>query len=101
MATHSGILAWTWTEETGGLQSTEFLQRIGTTEHAHMLGNMYSRKEGIPQSSNNELNEIKQVSLLYDLSNAGMCCKFLKRGWSVIHFPNLFDKTIFSSERIG
>jgi len=51
MATHSGILAWTWTEETGGLQSTEFLQRIGTTEHAHMLGNMYSRKEGIPQSS--------------------------------------------------
>ena len=50
MATHSGILAWTWTEETR-LQSTEFLQRIGTIEHAHMLGNMYSRKEGIPQSS--------------------------------------------------
>ena len=37
---------------------------------------------------------------MYDLSNAGMCCKFLKRG-CVIHFPNLFDKTIFSSERIG
>lgn len=50
---------------------------------------------------NNELDEIKQVSLLYGLSNVGMCCKFLKGGWSMIHFPNLFDKTIFSSVRIG
>ena len=52
MATHCSILAWRipWTEEPGGLQSTE-LQRIGhdrATEHIINVSNITSPQETGP-----------------------------------------------------
>ena len=52
METHSNILAWRipWTEEPGGLQSTD-LQRIGhdrATEHIINVGNITSPQETGP-----------------------------------------------------